>query len=163
MTIQHNAPVPSMDQKEREQMMLKWEYMRPKPKLSETDEMAIYATKYGRKPRVPPQSIAMKGKPMKGMSSKLRLLKKRSIPTPQIRNNHTYYRRESQGSVGPVDWKTQEIEQRIANIEQELQAPSLSSSKKYALNKSLKMEKSKIIRRQRKIEQEKRRMDAGAR
>merc|ERR1719295_286337 len=114
----------------------------------------------------------MKGKPIAqgcqlqkpmGVLNKLKLLKKRRAKVPvdhhteqkqqyanmQFANDPNNYRQRqsSQESAEPVDWETQEIQQRIADIEQQLPAPSVTSSKKYALNKSLKMEKSKIIRR----------------
>ena len=101
------------------------------------------------------------------MRDKLKLLKQRrrhSIPSNsnainqiasdmqnlQIENNY-----RKQPNSDPCDMRISEIDERIVQLEQELRNPSLSSAKKYALNKSLKMEKSKIIRYQRQQQQDK--------
>lgn len=120
-------------------------------------------------------------KPM-AMKSKLRLLKKRkkSVPSRMKRNDEhdleiqshrqpfsnrnavrTVQAHAPQLPPDDMGGEIHAIRQRIKSIEHELRSPSLSSAKKFALNKSLKMEKSKIIRHQRKAAQEKRRFEAG--
>jgi len=202
---------------------LRLQFMKPKPKLTENEEMAIYASKYDPKPDyrasnefetpslqiygtqqgATPTHSEMKQEPMQAMvhydnqrnmdqkpmkmkanvSSKLKLLKKRRKPGPPssgMRRDHDHdleirSHRARMADAQPVGGRRRtvpqppdamngekfEIEQRIQIIEQELKSGSLSAAKKFALNKSLKMERSKIIRYQRKAAQDKRRFEAG--
>ena len=119
----------------------------------------------------------------KSVSNKLRLLKnkrRKSKPNDaniamQMRSNGIAEYIEIKGSVGQqgrynrqqhdndecVDEFVHDTQRKIIQIEKELESHSLNAPKKYALNKKLKMEKSKIIRYKRKKDQEKRRFEAG--
>ena len=188
------------------------QFMRPRQKLSEQEEMALYARKYEKKAsysdlheekKLQPEFFVasqnmqrrISQQPMTGhnhksnrhnVANKLKLLKQRrrhSMPTNSSSrsnlkpindemnriavnmqnlqignsnyNNNKYQQDDEYGS------EIYQTEQRIQNIEQQLKDPLLSAPKRYALNKSLKVEKSKIIRNRRKKEQQKRKFEAG--
>eukprot|EP00486_Rosalina_sp_Unknown_P014544 CAMPEP_0201579740 /NCGR_PEP_ID=MMETSP0190_2-20130828/27520_1 /ASSEMBLY_ACC=CAM_ASM_000263 /TAXON_ID=37353 /ORGANISM="Rosalina sp." /LENGTH=236 /DNA_ID=CAMNT_0048014581 /DNA_START=573 /DNA_END=1283 /DNA_ORIENTATION=+ len=196
---------------------LQMQFIRPKQKLTEEEEMALYARKYEKTSSyadlqnqqaisqnelcIQPENMQMRhrhSQPMQNQSisqnnkamnmrNKLKLLKQRrrhSMPSNskpmediasnmqhlQIGNNHPKHQDQNRGrelkqqETDSYDFEMSEmseIHQRMNQIEQQLRNPSLSSAKKYALNKRLKMEKSKIIRYQRKRAQDKRRFEAG--
>merc|ERR1712129_181654 len=155
------------------------QYMKPKSKLNEGDEMAIYARKYQQKSLMPncneekrehraiqaPRTNLSKPRAMN--MSKLRLLKnknKKSKPSKQnneMGNGLHVTNYQQQNNQEYVDEFVYETQQKVIDIETELQSNSLSAAKKYALNKQLKSEKSKIIRYQRKKAQDKRRFESG--
>merc|ERR1712129_688909 len=160
------------------------QYMKPKSKLNEGDEMAIYARKYQQKSLMPncneekrehraiqaPRTNLSKPRAMN--MSKLRLLKNKNKKSKPSKQNNAmdndgfhvtnYYQQPiQQNNQEYVDEFVYETQQKVIDIETELQSNSLSAAKKYALNKQLKLEKSKIIRYQRKKAQDKRRFESG--
>eukprot|EP01083_Nonionella_stella_P315425 1139333_1 len=133
---------------------LRLQFMRPRNKLTEEDEMAIYARKYENKSLQKP-SVPQKN-PSLHIANKLKLLKHKQ-------------RHSSVKSANGMECKAQEhhdiaineINQTVCQIERQLMGVGLSAAKQYALDKRLKMERSKIIRYQRKKAQDKRRFEKG--
>jgi len=163
MSIQQNPPISD----------LQLQFMRPRTKMTEEEEMKLYARKYEKKPvygkktenEIHPKHNEIRVESKKvNMGSKLKLLKQKnrrvSLPKQEVvvefeRKNMEEPEQEHENP------EMYEIEEQIRKIEEQLKVPSLSAAKRYALSKQLKMQKSKIIRYQRQRAAEKRRFEAG--
>ena len=102
-------------------------------KLTEDEEMALYAKKYERKSNT------------SSMNNKLRLLKSK---------NKLHHK-----SMCYASNELDDTEHKIVELKNKLKNPKLTSLQKYALKKKLKMEESKIIRAKRKAISEKKKFD----